>query len=160
MPPFFKSVSRSTSVDKYCEDSGEFDRLIVRACRRYNIEFAPVKAVIKAESAFNPRVLSLAGARGLMQLMPATAARHGVNDMSSRRHNIKGSVRHLRYLLDHFHGNICLVRAGYNTGVGAVTEYKGISAYVETQEYVQRVLRYRTAYRWRRATTREQIITR
>ena len=117
----------------------------MRACRRYNIEFALLKAAIKAESAFNPSALSSAGARGRIQLMPATAAHHGGTDINSPRDRIKGSVRHLRYLLDHFHGNISLVLAAYNTGVGAATEYKGISPYVETQEYVQRVLRYRTA---------------
>lgn len=121
--PLFKSRSRSTSVDTYLKDSGEFDPLIVGACRRYNIEFALLKAAIKAESAFNPRALSSAGARGLM---PATTPCHGVTDINSPRNNIKGGVRHLRYLLDHFHGNISLVLAAYNAGVGAVTEYKGI----------------------------------
>jgi soluble lytic murein transglycosylase-like protein len=95
-------------------DSAEYVRLIVRACRRYNIAFALVKAVIKAESAFNPRALSSAGARGLMQLMPETAARHGVTDINSPRDNIRGRVRHLRYLRDHFRGNISLVLAAYD----------------------------------------------
>ncbi len=120
--PLFKSRSRSTTVDAYFKDSAEFDRLIVRACPRYNIEFALVKAVIKPESAFNPGALSSAGARGLMQLMPTTAAHHGVTDINSPRDNIKVGVRHLRYLLDHFHGNISLVLAAYNAGVGGVTE--------------------------------------
>ena len=158
--PLFKSRRRSTRIEKYFKDSAEFDRLIVGACRRYNIEFALVKAVIKAESAFNPRALSSAGARGLMQLMPVTATRHGVTDIYSPRDNIEGGVRHLRYLLNHFHGNISLVLAAYNAGVGAVTEYKGIPPYIETPEYVQRVLRYRTAYRRRRAISRKQTITR
>ena len=61
-----------------------------------------------------------------MQVMPATTPRRGVTDINSPRDNIKGGVRHLRYLLDHFHGNISLVLAAYNAGVGAVTEYKGI----------------------------------
>ena len=158
--PLFKSRRRSTAKDKYFKDSAAFDRLIVRACRRYNVEFALVKAVIKAESAFNPRALSSAGARGLMQLMPVTATRHGVTDIYSPRDNIEGGVRHLRYLLDHFHGNISLVLAAYNAGVGAVTEYKGIPPYVETQEYVQRVLRYRTVYRRRHAAILKQTFIR
>src|SRR6266508_103164 len=84
------------------KESAEFDRLIEAACQRYRVEFALVKAVIKAESAFDPLALSPAGARGLMQLMPQTAALHRVTNVHAPRDNIEGGVRHLRLLLDRF----------------------------------------------------------
>ena len=161
--PLFKSRQRKRPrrrVEAYVQESGAYDRLIRNAGLRHNVEFALVKAVIKAESAFNPTALSSAGARGLMQLMPATAARHGVSDLDSPRENIEGGVRHLRYLLSHFRGNIPLALAAYNAGEGAVAQYNGIPPYKETQAYVQRVLRYRTAYKQRRLALLRQSRTR
>jgi soluble lytic murein transglycosylase len=130
-------------------ESVTFDRLIQAACRRYGVEFALVKAVIKAESAFNPGALSRAGARGLMQLMPATAAMHGVDDIHAPSDNIDGGVRHLRLLLNQFEGDVPLALAAYNAGAGAVARYNGIPPYQETQQYVRRVLHYRNSYRAR-----------
>jgi Transglycosylase SLT domain len=130
-------------------ESVTFDRLIQAACQRYGVEFALVKAVIKAESAFNPGALSRAGARGLMQLMPATAAMHGVDDIHAPSDNIDGGVRHLRLLLNQFDGDVPLAVAAYNAGAGAVTRYNGIPPYQETQQYVRRVLYYRDSYRQR-----------
>jgi len=135
------------------KESAEFDRLIAAACQRYKIEFALVKAVIKAESAFDPSALSPAGARGLMQLMPDTAALHRVRDVHTPQDNIEGGVRHLRMLLDRFGGNLTLTLAAYNAGAEAVARYNGVPPYQETQEYVQRVLQYRESYRRRRAPT-------
>ena len=130
-------------------ESIAFDRLIQAACQRYGVEFALVKAVIKAESAFDPGALSRAGARGLMQLMPATAAMHGVDDIHAPSDNIDGGVRHLRLLLNQFDGDVPLAIAAYNAGAGAVTRYNGIPPYQETQQYVRRVLYYRDSYRQR-----------
>ncbi len=129
----------------------QFDRLIASACARYMVEFALVKAVIKAESAFDPLALSSAGARGLMQLMPETAAQHGVGNIHDPRSNIEGGVRHLRLLLNRFRGNLPLTLAAYNAGTEAVERYNGIPPYEETQTYIQRVLQYREAYRQRSA---------
>jgi hypothetical protein len=137
-------VSRMTG-----KESADFDRLIRTACARYGVEFELVKAVIKAESAFNPWAISRAGARGLMQLMPETAADHGVADIHSPRQNIEGGVRHLRLLLERFEGNITLALAAYNAGAGAVGKYNGIPPYQETQQYVRKVLRFRESYRER-----------
>jgi soluble lytic murein transglycosylase len=142
-------VSRMTS-----KESADFDRLIRAACARYGVEFELVKAVIKAESAFNPLAISRAGARGLMQLMPATAADHGVADIHSPRQNIDGGVRHLRLLLERFEGNVTLALAAYNAGAGAVDKYNGIPPYQETQQYVRKVLRFREAYRERSVLVR------
>jgi len=131
-------------------ETAEFDRLIAVACSRYMVEFALVKAVIKAESAFDPLALSSAGARGLMQLMPETAAQHGVADIHDPRSNIEGGVRHLRLLLNRFHGNLPLTLAAYNAGAEAVERYNGVPPYEETQTYIQRVLQYRESYRQHR----------
>jgi hypothetical protein len=131
------------------KESIAFDRLIQAACHRYGVEFALVKAVIKAESAFDPEALSRAGARGLMQLMPATAAMHGVDDIHAPSDNIDGGVRHLRLLLDQFDWDVPLALAAYNAGAGAVARYNGIPPYQETQTYVRRVLHYRDSYRER-----------
>jgi hypothetical protein len=131
------------------KESVKFDQLIAAACRRYGVEFALVKAVIKAESAFDPSALSPAGARGLMQLMPATAAQHGISDVHNPQSNIEGGVRHLRLLLNRFRGDLSLALAAYNAGPEAVDRYNGIPPYAETQTYVQRVLQYRESYRRR-----------
>jgi soluble lytic murein transglycosylase-like protein len=136
------------------KESAQFDQLIRAACQRYGVEFALVKAVIKAESAFDPLALSRAGARGLMQLMPATAALHGVADIHNPQENIDGGVRHLRFLLDRFRGNLTLAVAAYNAGAETVDRYNGIPPYEETQEYVQRVLQFRESYRQRSSLDR------
>jgi len=120
----------------------KYDPLIWRAAEKYNVDYALVKAVIKAESNFNPRAISNAGARGLMQLMPETANALRVNDPFHPEDNIEGGVRHLRYLLDLFKGNLHLVLAAYNAGEEAVFRYNDIPPYGETRTYVQRVLKY------------------
>jgi soluble lytic murein transglycosylase-like protein len=107
---------------------------------RYGVDPVLVESVIRAESAFNPTAVSRAGARGLMQLMPKTALALGVRDSFNPRENIEGGVRHLRYLLDRYPGNVALAVAAYNAGEGAVDSHRGIPPYAETQQYVQRVL--------------------
>jgi len=107
---------------------------------RYGVDSALVHAVIRAESAFNPWAVSRKGAQGLMQLMPRTASALGVKDSFNPRDNIEGGVRHLRYLLDRYPGNVSLAVAAYNAGEGAVDYYGGIPPFPETQQYVQRIL--------------------
>ena len=107
---------------------------------RHGVDPRLVESVIRAESAFNPTAVSRTGARGLMQLMPQTAAMLGVRDSFDPRQNIEGGVRHLRYLLDRYPGNVPLAVAAYNAGEGAVDSHRGIPPYAETQQYVQRVL--------------------
>jgi soluble lytic murein transglycosylase-like protein len=103
------------------------------------VDEAVVRAIIHAESAFNPRALSRVGAQGLMQLMPATARRFGVGDAFDAAENIRGGVQYLAWLLKRFDGNVKLAAAGYNAGEGAVDKYKGIPPYAETRRYVERV---------------------
>lgn len=122
---------------------------IAAAARAHGIEEAIVRAIIHAESAFNPNALSRVGAQGLMQLMPATARRFKVSNAFDAGQNIEGGVEYLAWLLKRFDGNLTLAAAGYNAGEGAVDKYKGVPPYGETQRYVQRVgvlaERYRSA---------------
>ena len=119
------------------------------AAQEYGVEEAIVRAIIHAESAYRPNAVSRAGARGLMQLIPATASRFGVGDAFDPAQNIKGGVKYLAFLLKRYNSNLTLAAAGYNAGEGAVDKYGGVPPYAETQRYVQRVGqladRYRTA---------------
>ncbi|HHW4685165.1 MAG TPA: lytic transglycosylase domain-containing protein [Xylella sp.] len=122
---------------------------IASAARQFGVEEALVRAIIHAESSYNPLSLSSAGAQGLMQLMPATAQRFGVTDSYDPMQNIRGGVQYLAWLLKRFNGNLTLTAAGYNAGEGAVDRYGGVPPYSETQRYVERVNvllgRYRSA---------------
>ena len=124
-----------------------YDSLIETVAARHDVEVALVKAVVKAESGFNPRAVSPKGARGLMQLMPGTAVRHGVRNVFSASENLEGGVEHLRMLLDYYSGNQRLALAAYNAGTGAVEAAgRQVPPYAETREYIRRVLWYRAAY--------------
>jgi hypothetical protein len=112
------------------------------AAERYGVPVKLVSAVIRAESGFNPRAVSRTGARGLMQLMPATASILGVRNSFDPRENIDGGVRHLRGLIDRFPHSLPLAIAAYNAGEKAVTQYGGIPPYPETQDYVTKVLHF------------------
>jgi len=113
---------------------------ISEAALRHGVSPALVESVIRVESAFNAWAVSRKGAQGLMQLMPQTASSLGVRDAFDPRQNIDGGVRHLRYLMDRFPGNLPLALAAYNAGENTVYTYRGIPPYVETQQYVRRVL--------------------
>ena len=112
----------------------------------YGVDEAFLRAIIHAESAFNPRALSLKGAQGLMQLMPGTASDMGVLDAFNSDQNIRGGARYLGLLLHDFNGNERLAAAAYNAGPGAVQRYKGVPPYAETQVYVERVDTLRKRY--------------
>lgn len=129
-------------------DIAQYDALIKKASDKYNVDYALIKAVIKAESNFNHRAVSPVGAQGLMQLMPQTAASLNVEDSFHPEDNIDGGVRYLRYLIRLYNGNLSLALAAYNAGEGAVARYRNrIPPYPETQNYVQRVLQYFEQYR-------------
>jgi soluble lytic murein transglycosylase-like protein len=132
---------------KLGEDISKYDHLITKASEKYSVDPALIKAVIKAESNFNHRAVSKKGARGLMQLMPATASSLHVQDSFHPESNIEGGVRYLRYLLNYFSGNLHLAIAAYNAGENAVIRYGGIPPYRETQIYVRRVLSYLDKFR-------------
>lgn len=117
----------------------EFSDTISIAARQYGVDPALIRAVIHAESAFNPLARSRKGAMGLMQLMPDTAKDMGVADSTNPQQNINGGVKYLAALMQTFNGNVGLVAAAYNAGPGAVTKHGGIPPYDETRTYVKRV---------------------
>lgn len=124
----------------------KYDELIVKAARHFDIDAILVSAVIQAESSYNPRIVSHKGARGLMQLMPATARRFGVTDSFDPEENVFGGTRYLKWLLKTFDGNADLAVAAYNAGEGNVWKYDGVPPFRETVNYVQRIARHvRTA---------------
>jgi soluble lytic murein transglycosylase-like protein len=118
----------------------EIDRLVSANAATWNVDPALIKAIIANESGFNANATSGAGAQGLMQLMPGTAAGLGVSDAYDPVQNVWGGTRYIRGLLDRFSGNLPLAVAAYNAGPGAVEKYNGVPPYAETQNYVQNVL--------------------
>jgi soluble lytic murein transglycosylase-like protein len=125
----------------------ELEQAVSRAAQQHHVQPALLLAVMKAESSFNPTVVSKAGAVGLMQLIPETAIRHGVRNLYDTNENVIGGAKHLRYLLDRFHGNIRLALAAYNAGERKVDRYGQIPPYKETQDYVKKVLVYYRSYK-------------
>lgn len=119
----------------------EIARLVRELAPAYRLDPDLVLAVIQVESNFNPRALSSKQAQGLMQLIPATAARFGVTDPYDPHENLRGGMGYLRWLLDHFNGDLRLALAGYNAGEGAVKRHGGVPPYTETREYVRRIAR-------------------
>ncbi len=129
------------------EEASTYDRLIRRYADEYGVDFALVKAIMTVESAFNPYAVSGKGARGLMQMMPSTAARYGVTDIYNPVENVRAAAQHLKYLFDTFGNKPVLVIAAYNAGENAVKQYRGIPPYEETRNYVKKVLAYQQQYR-------------
>src|SRR5690606_36089712 len=136
---FACASSPGVDFNKLRLNTSAYSDEISRAAKQYGVEEAVVRAVIHAESAFNPNALSRVGAQGLMQLMPATAQRFGVGNPFDAGQNIQGGVKYLAWLLKRFNGDLTLAAAGYNAGEGAVDKYNGVPPYRETQRYVQRV---------------------
>lgn len=132
-----------TSPERY----SRYDLYIRQAATLYQIPEELVRAVIKVESDFDPRAVSPANARGLMQMIPQTAERMMVTDIFDPRQNIFGGVRYLRVLANLFNGDLQLTVAAYNAGEHAVIRHGGIPPYEETQNYVVRVLAYYRHYR-------------
>ncbi len=120
--------------------------LVYTLARQYDIDAQLVRAIITVESNFNAWAVSRAGAQGLMQLMPATAARYGVKEPFDPKANIEGGIRFLKDLWRRFRGDVRRVLAAYNAGESAVKRYGGIPPYPETQRYVARVLALYNAY--------------
>lgn len=120
----------------------ELEPLIRRHSSQQQLHPALIRAVIKAESDFDPRAVSRAGAIGLMQLMPQTAIRMDVRDMYDPDDNVGGGAKYLRQLLDRFHGNLPLALAAYNAGENAVDRYQALPPFDETRQYVRKVLQY------------------
>jgi soluble lytic murein transglycosylase-like protein len=134
------AMSASKSLDGFTTGDPRIDAFIVESGVRNGVDPVLIYALMHQESSFKRGAISVKGARGLMQLMPGTAARFGVNNIFDPRQNIEGGTRYLRFLLDAFEGDIALTLAGYNAGEGAVLKYgRNIPPYRETQEYVRRI---------------------
>ena len=128
------------SQDQSPERFHRYDRHIAEAATVFGLPEALIRAVIKVESDYDPRVVSCAGARGLMQLMPDVATEQKVSDVFEPRKNILGGSRLLRVLANRFRGDLVLTIAGYHAGAGAVLKYDGVPPYETTQQYVRMVL--------------------
>ena len=140
------STDRVPARDRSPERFSRHDAHIREAAALYQLPESFIRAIMRVESDFDPNVVSSAGAMGLMQLMPATAARMGVRNAFDPREAILGGTRYLRILANMFNGDLVLTIAAYNAGEGAVIRYQGVPPYDETRRYVQNVLRYYYAF--------------
>ena len=136
------SVVNLSSLRGYTTGNAQVDGYLIQSGTTNEVDPLLLYSVMHQESSFKSHAISPKGARGLMQLMPGTAARYGVTNIFDPKQNIEGGARYLRFLLDHFDGDLNLALAGYNAGEGAVEKYGwSIPPYSETQEYVRRIAR-------------------
>ena len=138
---------KTTSLPHKEKPKFRFDHIVQRVADRYEVDPALVRAIIMAESSYNPKAVSKKGAEGLMQLMPKTAEYLGVEDTFDPEHNIDAGVRYFRKLLDQFNGNVKLALAAYNAGGSRVKKYKGIPPFKDTQYYVKKVFEYHQRFK-------------
>ena len=127
--------------------TNRYDHLITGASTRQGVSFSLLKALIKAESNFNPEAVSRAGAKGLMQIMPANIKDLKIKDPFDPRENIMGGARYLKKLIKRFNGELSLALAAYNAGPSVVERHQGIPPIKETEEFVEKVLKYYAIYR-------------
>jgi hypothetical protein len=134
------SMAASKSLDGFTTGDPKIDSFIVESGARNGVDPVLIYSIMHQESSFKRGAISPKGARGLMQLMPGTAARFGVSNIFDPRQNIEGGTRYMRFLLNFFGGDVALALAGYNAGEGAVLKYgRRVPPYRETQEYVRRI---------------------
>jgi soluble lytic murein transglycosylase-like protein len=124
----------------------EFEQIINSCSLQYGVDKSLVKAVIHAESGYDPNAVSAKGASGLMQLMPKTARSLKVANSFDPADNIRGGVKYLKFLLDTFKGDVALALAAYNAGLTRVAQYGGVPPFEETRNYVAKVLSYKKTY--------------
>src|SRR5439155_10566434 len=144
--PRFRKVHAESSSRRPRVPPNDLEQAILRYSREHRLHPALLRAVIKAESDFDPTAISKAGAVGLMQLMPETAVKLAVRNPYDPEENIGGGARHLRYLLDRFHGDLALALAAYNAGEHRVDQYRTLPPIDETRHYVTKVLRFYRAF--------------
>jgi soluble lytic murein transglycosylase-like protein len=142
-----KQLRTTFRLSGYGRNPREFEPMIESSAREFGVDTSLVKAVIHAESGYNPQAVSNKGAMGLMQLMPKTAQDLKVDNCFNPSQNIRGGVKYLRFLLDTFKGDVQLAVAAYNAGLSRVAKYGGVPPYEETRNYVARVLSYQQSYR-------------
>jgi len=132
----YKKAKDATTVT----DPSSCNHIILRKSRKYNLDPSLIRAVITAESNWQPAAVSRKGAMGLMQLMPATARKTGVKNPFDPEQNIEGGTRYLRTLLDMFNGDLTLALAAYNAGPQTVRKFGGVPPIAETRRYIRKVL--------------------
>ena len=143
----FKLFMRERKIFISKLDSNQFDPIITDASKKYGLEAPLIKAVIKAESDFDPNAVSHKGARGLMQIMPMNYRLLNVENPFDPHQSIHGGARYLRDMMDRYNGKLVLSLAAYNAGPGAVDRHGGVPPYQETEEYIERVMRYYHRYK-------------
>jgi hypothetical protein len=142
--PFMKEDTQSKTINAEVKKNSKeaYYELAEKKAKSHNIDHQLIKAIIQAESNWNPYAVSKKGAMGLMQLMPATVAFLGIRDPFNPEENIEGGIKYLKYLLERFSGNLTLALAAYNAGPAVVEKIKGIPPISETINYVKRVINY------------------
>jgi soluble lytic murein transglycosylase-like protein len=135
-----RRIHRLQEMDRY-------DDIIAEAQRRHGVDAPLIKAMVRAESGFNPRAVSHKGALGLMQLMPKNIKRLNVQDPYNPWDNIMGGARYIKEMLVRFEGQLPLALAAYNAGPQIVEQYRGIPPYNETQNYVRKVMRFYAVFK-------------
>jgi|GEM_PF-1369758 len=145
-PVQMEQMHGETPIMQKLSDDTSLDGMIQNAASRYGVDAALIKAVIHAESGFNPNAKSHVGAQGLMQLMPKTAAWLGVSNPWDPQQNINGGAKYLAFLMRDFNGDMSKAIAAYNAGQGNVRKHKGIPPFAETQKYVPKVLGFYQGY--------------
>lgn len=143
----FKLFMRERQIFISKLDSNQFDPIIADASKKYGLEAPLIKAVIKAESDFDPNAISHKGARGLMQIMPMNYRLLNVENPFDPHQSINAGARYLRDMMDRYNGKLNLSLAAYNAGPGAVDRHGGVPPYQETEEYIERVMRYYQRYK-------------
>jgi soluble lytic murein transglycosylase-like protein len=141
-----KRLRTNFGLGRVSRNPAEFDQIINSCATEFGVDKSLVKAVIHAESGYNPNAVSSKGAAGLMQLMPATAHDLKVANSFNPTDNIRGGVRYLKFLLNTFKGDVTLALAAYNAGLGNVAKHGGVPPYEETRNYVSKVLSYQRTY--------------
>lgn len=145
----FGSPKRRNSAPYFAQPiKSQYDALIVSTALKYDLEPAFIKAVIHVESAFDRFAISRAGAMGLMQIMPATAADYQLEqDQFNSKRNVEAGVQHMKDLMDRYSSDMKLSLAAYNAGVGAVSRYQGVPPYEETENYIVKVMKLYKLYK-------------
>jgi soluble lytic murein transglycosylase len=128
-------------------DINKYDRIIKEAAHRHGVDFSLLKAIIQAESSFNPQAVSKKGARGLMQIMPQNYPALNIKDPFDPRQNIMGGTRYFRKLYDRYNGKLALTLSAYNAGPTVVDRYQRIPPIPETERYVEKVMRFYRHYK-------------
>ena len=158
--PRFRKIEIESSRFHTTLSERELEPVIRRHSSQHQLHPALIRAIIKAESDFDPRAVSRSGAIGLMQLMPQTAVRLDVRDMYDPDDNVGGGTKYLRQLLNRFHGNLPLALAAYNAGENAVERYQALPPFDETRQYVRKVLRYYRTFLVRDGVIMERPVSR